>query len=155
MGGAINSSYEAGLRATTRQLGVESMVRFLGHQESEKMPSIYAEHDILIFPSIWEEPFGLSRLEAMVVGLPVVGTATGGGEEIADHERNMLLFRPGDADDCAAQLTRLLCDRQLFDTIRENGIAYVRERYDIRQVLAAVERTLVDLCECDHVDLIN
>ena len=59
-------------------LGVGEQVSFQSGVAREKMSTIYREHDILIFPSIWEEPFGLVLIEAMASKLPIVSTRTGG-----------------------------------------------------------------------------
>ena len=56
--------------------------------------------------------FGLTLIEAMAAGKPVVAAASGGPMEIVDHGKNGLLFEPGSAVDLAAALMRLLGDTE-------------------------------------------
>ena len=53
-------------------------IEFLGMQPKDVMPELYAQADVFLFPSIWNEPFGRVLVEAMASGLVVLGTAKGG-----------------------------------------------------------------------------
>ena len=59
---------------------------------------------VLVFPSRFEEPFGISQVEALAAGLVVVSTGTGGAKEIVRDGIDGLLFRAGDEADLAAKL---------------------------------------------------
>ncbi|MFB3132930.1 MAG: glycosyltransferase [Rhodothermales bacterium] len=63
---------------------------------------------LLVIPSVWHEPFGRVAIEAYAKATPVVASDRGALAEIVEHERTGLLFRPGDADDLAAQVAWLL-----------------------------------------------
>ena len=63
---------------------------------------------LLVIPSVWHEPFGRVAIEAYAKATPVVASNRGALAEIVEHERTGLLFRPGDADDLAAQVAWLL-----------------------------------------------
>jgi spore coat protein SA len=67
-------------------------VAFLGAISHDAMPSVYQSADLLIVPSIWNEPFGLVAVEAMATGLPVIAFSTGGLPEIVCHEVTGLLL---------------------------------------------------------------
>jgi glycosyltransferase involved in cell wall biosynthesis len=69
----------------------------------------YAEHDLFLMPSL-SEGSSLALLEAMAAGLPVVATAVGGNPDIVTHGVSGLLFAPGDSDQGAAHICRLLED---------------------------------------------
>ena len=86
-----------------------------------QLAAIYAEHDVVLFPVLWNEPLGLVPLEAMAVGVPVIATGTGGSSEYLAHERNCLLVEPGDADALAAAAGRVLADAELRRTLVANG----------------------------------
>ena len=62
-GGGMHPDYEEKFRAMPAQLGVAGRVQFLGKVPRADLPRIYAEHDVLVFPSEWEEPFGITPLE--------------------------------------------------------------------------------------------
>ena len=57
-------------------------VEFTGQIPNEELPTVYAEHDIFLYPGRWDEPFGRIFLEAMAAGTPVVATDIGSVKEI-------------------------------------------------------------------------
>lgn len=76
----IDASYESGKRAA-----------FLQWTPNDDVLRIMKNAKMLLFPSIWAEPLSRVLLEALAVGLPVVGMATGGTPEIVQEGRNGLL----------------------------------------------------------------
>ena len=149
-GGAIAPGYEAELRALVRNAQLESRVRFAGKLPHDQLPALYQDHDILIFPSIWEEPFSITLLEAMASGLAVVATATGGSAELLRHNHNALIFPPADAGACAAQLAALLNDPVLFERIRSTGRETIERHYTIAQMADRIEALLRDTAGGAH-----
>ena len=75
------------------------------------------------------EPFGLSLVEAMASGLPVVATKNGGPREITNHGEAGLLADPHDPDDLAARLLDLLANSELWREHAENGYRRATSRY--------------------------
>ena len=151
-GGAIAPGYEAELRALVRDAQLESRVSFAGKLPRDQLPALYQDHDILIFPSIWEEPFSITLLEAMASGLAVVATATGGSAELLRHNHNALIFPPADAEACAAQLAALLNDQVLFERIRSTGRETIERHYTIAQMADRIEALLRDTAGGAHED---
>jgi glycosyltransferase involved in cell wall biosynthesis len=98
-------------------------VSFGGEVRHEELPGVYEAADVLVAPSLWNEPFGLPVAEAMASGLPVVATRAGAFPELVEHERTGLLFERGDADGLAAAIVRLANDRALRLELGERGRA--------------------------------
>lgn len=73
----------------------------------------YWRADVCVFPSEWDEPFGLVPVEAMACGTPVVATGTGGSGEFLVDGFNCLRYTPGDATELAAAVVRLAGDEGL------------------------------------------
>src|SRR5206468_4043369 len=83
--------------------------------------------------SIWPENSPLVIQEAFLAGVPVVASRIGGIPEMVSDGRNGLLFQPGDAEDLARTLTRLLREPGRIETLRR-GIPAVRTiEDDVRQ----------------------
>ena len=79
----------------------------------DELAEVYREADVLLFTSEWDEPFGLTPVEAMACGTPVVGTATGGSATFLVDEVTCLRYAPGDARALADAVVRLADDDEL------------------------------------------
>ena len=100
---------------------VASQVVFPGLVPHSQLATYYQQADIFVFPSAWNEPFGMPIIEAMAAGLPVVATQGGAFPEIVEHDKTGLLVERGDADDLAAVLQRLLADKELRKSMGQAG----------------------------------
>jgi glycosyltransferase involved in cell wall biosynthesis len=147
-GGTILPDYETSLRKLVLELGLENHVHFTGFVPHEELPEIYRQHDILIFPSVWDEPFGIALLEAMSSGLAVVATATGGSAEIIKDEENAMVFPPGDAQACAHQIQRLSHDFTLFQRLVRAARRKVEEAFRFETTLDRIEDSLSRNAKC-------
>ena len=102
----------AGCGKTERELrdffstSARDLIHVLPFVERERMPQIYAAHDIFVFPSLMEG-MPLTLLEAMAAGLPVVTTETCGMADVVEDGFDGLLVRPADAEDLAQAIQRL------------------------------------------------
>lgn len=87
----------------------------------EELADIYAAADVVLFPPIWDEPFGLVPVEAMACGTPVVASATGGSSEFLVDGVNCVYADRGDAATFAAGVRRLADDEELRRRLAEGG----------------------------------
>lgn len=71
--------------------------------------------------SPWQEPFGLTLIEAAAHGVPIVATTHGGPVDIVATLRCGQLVEPTDTAAIAAAVTRIITDRQLWDRYSEAG----------------------------------
>jgi glycosyltransferase involved in cell wall biosynthesis len=118
--GRGDDRYEASLRSLAEQRDVSDRVRFAVAERGE-LAVLYAAADVVVFPTLWEEPFGLVPIEAMACGTPVVATGTGGSSEFLLDGFNCSLVAPGEPEALAAAVRRLASDRALRATLREGG----------------------------------
>lgn len=72
---------------------------FVGPIPREQVPSYMHSHDVLVFPSRWPEPYGLSHLEAIASGMFVVCTAVGGVREFLQNDVFVETFEAGNANE--------------------------------------------------------
>ena len=90
--------------------GTGDRVRFLGSLSRDALLDVYHRADVLVIPSLCEEPFGLPVAEGMACGLPCVASNAGGIPELIEHRVTGLLVERGDAGDLAGALQRLAGD---------------------------------------------
>ncbi len=91
-----------------------SRIELLGRVTHDELARRQASCRILAMPSLWPEPFGLSGLEAMAYGTPVVGSGRGGMSDWLKAGDNGLIADPLDTPAFAAALARLAVDNALF-----------------------------------------
>lgn len=126
IGGAQRTSeaeYVRGLKGLAARRGVGGHVRFAG--ERADVPRLLAAADIYCQPNTRPESFGLSLVEALGAGLPVVTTDLGGAREIVDDSCGVLVA-PGDARALAAALRRLVADPSARANLGAAGPARAR-----------------------------
>jgi glycosyltransferase involved in cell wall biosynthesis len=83
------------------------------------MAEFYAEHDVLIAPSIWPESYGLVTREALSAGLWVVASGIGALADPIEHGVNGHVVPPGDPDALGRVLVQLCCEPRSPKPLRE------------------------------------
>jgi glycosyltransferase involved in cell wall biosynthesis len=135
VGGAheLEPEYEPYLRRTVADLGLEEHVIFAGRQPQVAL--WLQAMDVVVHASA-DEPFGLTIVEAMALGKPVVAAASGGPLEIVRDSIDGLLVPPGDAWGLASAVTRLLGDAELAGRLgkaaQQRASEFSSRRYAVR-----------------------
>ncbi|MHA2072233.1 MAG: glycosyltransferase family 4 protein, partial [Candidatus Thorarchaeota archaeon] len=111
---------------------VSSMVDYQGVVEVEEVPFLINRSKIFLYPSR-REPFGLSIVEAMACGVPVITTDVFGPKEIVRNNYDGIAVPPDDAKALVNAVVSLLSDEELRKRIAQNALKSVAERYDIRE----------------------
>jgi glycosyltransferase involved in cell wall biosynthesis len=143
--GSGHPEYESRVRDLVTQGNLEEHVDFLAPVSKDRFPDILSKFDILIFPSIYGEPFARTPLEAMLAGMVVVGTPTGGTNEILQDGRNALTFAAEDAEGLARQVLELLNDPELCQKLSVNGRETVLGQFTLPDMIAKVEEYLLEV----------
>ena len=120
--GAGEEQHRRELEGLAQDLGIADRVRFLGQVDPSRVRELLLEADAVVFPSAWEEPFGIVPLEALACGAPLVGTGTGGSAEFLRHEVNYLQYPPDSAEALAGAVRRLSSDAGLRTRLRREGL---------------------------------
>jgi D-inositol-3-phosphate glycosyltransferase len=124
--------------------GVAEQVHFTGRRSREFLKLYYNAADIFV-TTPWYEPFGITPLEAMACGTPVVGAHVGGIKySVADGFTGSLV-PPNDPDALAASLARLYRDPDLRKQFGRNAIDRVHEQFTWGKVTAAIAALYQDV----------
>ncbi|MFN2464914.1 MAG: glycosyltransferase family 4 protein [Candidatus Dormibacteria bacterium] len=137
-----HATYAADIRAAVARAGLDDAVTWRGPVTRAALAMLYGAHDVLLFPTIWREPFGLVPLEAMATGCAVLATGTGGSADYLRDEQNCLLFPAESATGLAGALTRLRDEPALLARLREGGRA-TAAAHDFEHYAETVEHHLL------------
>jgi glycogen synthase len=140
--GTGEPGYVSALTDLAIGLRIADRVHFVGAVPPGEMPRMLCEHDVFVFPSTWNEPFGRVLVEAMAAGVAVVGTTVGGAGEILRDGETGLAFAPGDAEGLAAQLERLAAGPELRQRLIGQGQATAVAEFDSSRMAVGIEEYL-------------
>jgi len=129
--GSTGSEYQTYLDALVARLGLTQNVRFLGHVPHEELPDRYRMAALVVNPSL-SESFGVSIVEGMASGVPVVGTRIGGMLDTVLDGETGLLVEPERPDLLAKAVVSLLEDPNRAKQMGIKGRARAVERFSWR-----------------------
>jgi spore coat protein SA len=136
-GEAIKTPYEVELARLAEPVG--DGVVFTGYVPQATLKSLYSACDVVVVPSIWQEPFGLVVLEAMASGTCVVASAVGGLPEIIEHRRTGILIPAADPGALASAVCELLADTEFKRRLEQAARAAVERRFSWSQLVDEVD----------------
>ena len=139
----------ARLQALAAAEGVAGQVSFIGRRSREVLKLYYSAADLFV-TTPWYEPFGITPLEAMACGTPVVGSAVGGIQYSIVDGVTGFLVPPHDPAALAARLAELHANPALAQSLGRAGIRRVRSMFtwervarELAEVYDAVRRPAV------------
>jgi glycosyltransferase involved in cell wall biosynthesis len=119
-----------------RQMVVEQLstevterVTFVKNIPADEVIERYRRAALVVFPSVWNEPFGMPIVEAMACAIPVVTTRGGGIPEIVEHGKTGLLVDRGDSRGLAAAMIEILDRANAKEEMGRRGRSRAIERY--------------------------
>ncbi len=118
------------------KLGISDRVIFLGYRYD--IFEIVHIADLFLFPSL-REGLGLSPIEAMSAGVPIIASDIRGVQEYAVNGKNSILLSPNDIDGFANAIDKLYSNRELLEYLSANALESVKP-FDISDSLQAMEQ---------------
>lgn len=136
---------KADLENLTARLGLEGRVTFTGFYDD--LPGALSAMDLLAQPSILEEGFPTSVLEAQLAGLPVVASDIGGTAETMDVPSTGLVVPPGDVPALADALSSLIADPERRAAMGKAARQFVEQTFTLENMVAQVCATYHEAME--------
>lgn len=135
------------VKEASGRLGLERNlhIELLPWTSPSKLFGIMRRADIIAVPSC-VELFGMTALEAMALGKPVVATKYGGIAEVVRHERDGLLVDPFNRREFSEALVRLANDDAMRRRMGASGRERVRVEYDVGAVVPKFVRAMEEMC---------
>jgi N-acetyl-alpha-D-glucosaminyl L-malate synthase BshA len=124
------------IQQLVKDLKIGSDVFFLGEQD--QLEPLFFCADLFLLPSE-QESFGLTALEAMNCGVPVIATRVGGLPEVIAHGETGYLFPVGDVADMAAESVSLLSDRARYERFKSQARARAIGLFTADQIIPQYE----------------
>lgn len=125
------------LEAKAMQMGLERAVVFAG--QVRNVDEYLRTADIFVLPTT-SEGMPLALLEAMAVGLPVIGSGVGGVVDVIKHGENGLLFEPHDITGLVNSLIFLMESPERRSEFGKKAVKTIRERFSLN---VAVDRYMM------------
>jgi glycosyltransferase involved in cell wall biosynthesis len=140
----------ADLREAVRQAGLSAHVHIVGAVKNRKVAGYLRSAAVLAAPSRttarWAEQVGMSAIQAMACGVPVVSTPSGSISEFIDDGVTGLLVPEGDPAALAEALTSFLTNHEMRRQFAQRARDEAVRRFDARNNIRAVERRILEAC---------
>lgn len=117
------------LKVMVDRLDLKNYVEFLGRLHHDVIPDFMRNIDIFVMPSIVEESFGVAALEASATGIPVIASNTGGIPEAIWHDETGLLVEPGNHEELASTIRKLIMTPDVRYCMGSQGRAFVKTNF--------------------------
>lgn len=135
--------YKKKLQNVANSLGIADRVRFVGDRSD--VPKLLEASDIFCQPNSLPESFGLSFIEALSAGVPVVTTSIGGAKEIVDPSCGFLV-PPGDVHGLALTLKSLIVDSDLRQRLGAHGPERAHLLCHVQGQIQQLHNSLATVC---------
>jgi len=119
---------------------IADRMTFVGFVPAAEVSSFYQRTDVFVFPSVWDEPFGMPVVEAMAAGVPVVTTRSGGIVELIEDGTTGLLVQPDDAPALAEALLSLLENDQRCQEMGRAGRQRANDLFRWERIVDSLEQ---------------
>lgn len=126
--------------AQARQLAIQASVNFLGLVDNKQIPDVIKMGKVFVLPSR-NEAFGITVLEAMALGTPVIATDSGGVREIIEDNRYGYIVPVENSELLAQRMIELLHDNEKCEEFRKNGLNRV-QTFSIENVISMYDEVI-------------
>jgi mannosyltransferase len=132
-----HQDFERDLKLRVEAAGLDQRILFLGEVDVDEIATWYRRLGLFIAPQRWEG-FGLTPLEAMASGVPVIATTVGAFPELVVDGETGVLVPPGDVDAMVAVAERLLDDPVRLAGMAKAARAHVEANFSLEREADAV-----------------
>ena len=115
------------------------MVGYINPEKANIFHEFYERADVYVSPSVWEEPLGLTILEAMAAGTPVVATKKGGIVSVIKEGENGFFVRARNSRQIAETVNMLLDDDELRARVSQNASRTISEKFTWEKIASQFE----------------
>lgn len=136
-----NSPEIESYKKTAQDLGISEKTTWLGNVERSEIPALLNSSDCFVMPSVYET-FGVSLIEALACGKPVISTSSGGPNDIVTND-NGYLVPVNDAFELELAMKKMLKNYHLFD--QQKISASATEKYSSKEIAKRFSELYLEL----------
>lgn len=141
-GGAAKTAYEQQLVNLAEP--VNDAIVFTGYLPHEKLKYLYSIVDMIVLPSVWQDPCPLVVLEAMASGACLVSSAVGGIPEVVENGKTGVLVEPNNTEELARAISSVLIDSEAMKRMEANAREKIVAGYTWERLVLELEQILSD-----------
>lgn len=124
--------YQKELELQIKEDNLSEKVKFIGHIQNPLLH--FAQYDLTLFPSIWNEPFGRTLVESIIVETPVIANDVGSTAEILNDKAKEWIYN-NTANDLSQKIIRFINGAN-YDM--ESRVKSVRARYNLSHIVSTI-----------------
>ena len=140
-GKAFSPIYEDELKNYAARVEISNQISWCGFMAGDQLQKFYQEQEVLVFPSLHPESFGMVVAEAMATGVVPISSGVGGAIEVITHGRNGLLVPPGNSEALADELAWCVSNKTALKSMAKKAIKDSIKLY-------APTRSAIELHKC-------
>jgi glycosyltransferase involved in cell wall biosynthesis len=137
------------LQKIAEELGVASSVSFIGRRDRRLLKYFYSAADIFI-TTPWYEPFGITPLESMACGTPVIGANVGGIKYSVKNGETGYLIPPKDPHALALKVDHLLSNKMLLKKMQVNCLKRVHKLFTWKKIADSIAKVYEEVLKKSH-----
>jgi len=141
------------IKKKASRLGILNRIEFKGWLKEDELNDYYDRAAVLVFPSLWPEPFGMVGIEAMAHGAPVVAFNTGAVSEWLIDKETGFLVEPGDIMAMRKKIELLLHDKKLASDMGAKGKMRVEKYFTIERHISHLLKATSDAIKHYHTGI--
>ena len=134
------------------RLGLENRVKFLGKLSREQVVEQMRRATAFISPSVFDEPFGNTNIEAMAAGAPLIAARSGAIEEIIVNTESGLIYNRANHEELAAHMKLVLQEPAVAKRLSVQGMERVKDYFTQDYIIGLVEDELYSAAGVSEVE---
>lgn len=149
-GGSLTPEFARVLQEFVESEGLQEKICFTGLLSRQELVQLYRTHNVWVLPSRFEEPFSIGLIEAMVAGLTIVTSNTGGSPEAVEHRETGLIFESENPLDLADNLSSLPMNPAEWESITGRGQQRALSELSRTRTMDQLESVLYEIAVQDN-----
>jgi len=144
-GGSLTPEFARVLQEFVESEGLQEKICFTGLLSRQELVQLYRTHNVWVLPSRFEEPFSIGLMEAMVAGLTIVASDTGGSPEAVKDGETGLIFESENPLDLGDQLSYLFMNPAEWEAMSRKGQERALSELSRTRTMDRLESVLYEL----------